>query len=147
VNLVHEIFNEASNATKTKDIGLYDFKLFDNLEQMVKEIHKKEKSLGLSRMIAGFAWEWISNENPEAFDIVIGDIQLKWNSITVDWVNSKNAINEVGCIHTTQGYDLNYTGIIIGPELDYDFNTNRFIIYKDLYKDKNGKNTIKDDNI
>ncbi|WP_313516755.1 DNA/RNA helicase domain-containing protein [Sphingobacterium sp.] len=147
VDLVHEIFNEANNVSKTKEIGLYDFKLFDNLEQMVNEIHKKEKSLGLSRMIAGFAWEWISNENPEAFDIVIGDIQLKWNSITVDWVNSKNAINEVGCIHTTQGYDLNYTGIIIGPELDYDFNTNRFVIYKDLYKDKNGKNTIKDDNI
>src|SRR5690606_4257055 len=56
-------------------------------------------------------------------------------------------INEVGCIHTTQGYDLNYSGIIIGPELDYDFNTKSFIVDKDIYKDKNGKNTIKEDNI
>ncbi|WP_185216691.1 DNA/RNA helicase domain-containing protein [Sphingobacterium mizutaii] len=147
VELINEIFYDAKIATITKDIGFYDFKLFESLELMINEIHKKEKSFGLSRMIAGFAWEWISGKNPDAYDIVIGDIKLKWNSITEDWVNSKNAINEVGCIHTTQGYDLNYSGIIIGPELDYDFITKRFIVDKDIYKDKNGKKTIKDDNI
>lgn len=147
VELINEIFNDANITTITKDIGFYDFKLFDSLEQMINEIHKKEKLFGLSRMIAGFAWEWISSKNPDAYDIVIGDIKLKWNSLTEDWVNSKNAINEVGCIHTTQGYDLNYSGIIIGPELDYDFNTKSFIVDKDIYKDKNGKNTIKEDNI
>lgn len=65
----------------------------------------------------------------------------------VDWVNSPNANNEAGCIHTTQGYDLNYRGLIIGPELDYDFSTKRFIVYKDRYKDKNGKNSITDPTI
>jgi DUF2075 family protein len=38
--------------------------------------------------------------------------RLKWNSTNIDWVNSKNSRDEVGCIHTTQGYDLNYTGIM-----------------------------------
>lgn len=147
VELVHKIFSEIDDDKITKDIGFYDFKLFDDLNQMVQEIQKKEKSLGLSRIVAGFAWEWISNKNPESFDIVIGDTQLKWNSVAIDWVNSKNAINEVGCIHTTQGYDLNYTGIIIGPELDYDFDTQEFLIYKDRYKDKNGKNSIKDEKV
>ncbi|WP_241791303.1 S24 family peptidase [Sphingobacterium rhinopitheci] len=42
---------------------------------------------------------------------------------------------------------MNYTGVIIGPELDYDFITKKLVVYKDLYKDKNGKNSIKDDEI
>lgn len=147
VGLVHQLFNDTDHTITNKNIGFYDFKLFDNLDQMLQEIHKKEKALGLSRMVAGFAWEWVSKKKPEAFDIVIGETKLKWNSTAVDWVNSSNAINEVGCIHTTQGYDLNYTGVIIGPELDYDFSTNTFIVHKHLYKDKNGKNSISDDSV
>src|SRR5690606_21854296 len=91
-----------------------------------------------------FAWDWVSKKDRSLNDIVIGEIELQWNSTDVDWVNSRNAINEVGCIHTTQGYDLNYTGVIIGPELDYDFATNSLVVYKERYKDKNGKNTIND---
>lgn len=146
VKLVHNIFNNTKNQNIT-GIGYYDFRLFDNLDEMVSQIKKKDQLLELSRMVAGFAWEWISNKDPEAYDIVIGDTKLKWNSIAVDWVNSNNAINEVGCIHTTQGYDLNYAGIIIGPELDYDFEKNKFVVYKDAYKDKNGKNSIKDEQV
>lgn len=95
-------------------------------------------------MVAGFAWDWISKKDKSLKDIVIGETALQWNSTDVDWVNSPNAINEVGCIHTTQGYDLNYTGLIIGPELDYDFATRSFVVYKDRYRDKNGKNSIED---
>lgn len=122
----------------------YDFKLFDNLDELVTEIKRKDDLVGLSRMVAGFAWDWISKNDRSLKDIVIGDTQLQWNSVDADWVNSPNAINEVGCIHTTQGYDLNYTGLIIGPEIDYDFETNSFVVYKDRYKDKNGKNSISD---
>ena len=66
-------------------------------------------------------------------------IQLKWNSATVDWINSTDSINEVGCIHTTQGYDLNYTGIIMGPELDYDFASGKFIVDKKIQKTRTGE--------
>ena len=98
-------------------------------------------------MVAGFAWEYKSKKNRLLYDIEIDNLSLRWNSTEIDWVNSTNAINEVGCIHTTQGYDLNYTGIIIGPELDYDFTTQKFIVYKNNYKDKNGKNSIKDEDV
>ena len=146
VKLVHNIFNNEKKQI-IPNVGNYDFRLFDDLDEMVSQIKKKDQIVGLSRMVAGFAWEWISNKNSEAYDIVIGETQLKWNSIAVDWVNSPNAINEVGCIHTTQGYDLNYTGIIIGPELDYDFEKNEFVVFKEAYKDKNGKNSIKNEKI
>lgn len=145
VKLVHQLFDESINKSKPKtNIGFYDFKLFDNLKEMVNQIQLKEKEEKLSRMVAGFAWEWISKNDKSKFDIVIEDTFLQWNSTDKDWVNSTNAINEVGCIHTTQGYDLNYAGVIIGPELDYDFENQEFIVFKDRYKDKNGKNSIKD---
>jgi DUF2075 family protein/predicted GIY-YIG superfamily endonuclease len=146
VKFVHDAFGNTAKG-EYSHFGNYDFRIFDNLDEMVSQIKKKENVVGLSRMVAGFAWEWISNKNPDSYDIVIGSTQLKWNSTAIDWVNSTNAINEVGCIHTTQGYDLNYTGIIIGPELDYDFENKTFIVYKDAYKDKNGKNSIQDEKV
>lgn len=145
VKLVHQMFDKADLTEQDQqNTGFYDLKLFDDLNEMVEQIHVKENQRGLSRMVAGFAWEWISKKDRSKFDIVIGDASLQWNSTVTDWVNSPNAINEVGCIHTTQGYDLNYTGVIIGPELDYDFTTNELVVYKENYKDKNGKNSIKD---
>ncbi|MDP9955997.1 DUF2075 family protein [Epilithonimonas hungarica] len=143
VKLVHQLFDKGELTEQNRqNLGFYDFKLFDDLNEMLGQIHLKEKQKGLSRMVAGFAWEWISKNDRSKFDIVIDDTALQWNSTVTDWVNSPNAINEVGCIHTTQGYDLNYTGVIIGPELDYDFETNQLVVYKEHYKDKNGKNSI-----
>lgn len=145
VEFVHTLLNDQKLTNSSKFSTLdYEFYLYNDLDEMVKQIHKKEETDGLSRMVAGFAWEWVSNKNQSLFDITIGGTQLKWNSVAVDWVNSTNAVSEVGCIHTTQGYDLNYTGVIIGPELDYDFENDQFVIHKDRYKDKNGKNSIKD---
>lgn len=148
MDLIYGIFSDNTTVpSKPFESVHYDFKLFDDLDEMVGEIRRKDDRVGLSRMVAGFAWDWISKKDRSLRDIVIGDTQLQWNSVDVDWVNSRNAINEVGCIHTTQGYDLNYTGVIIGPEIDYDFQTESFVIYKDRYKDKNGKNAISDPTI
>lgn len=143
VNLVHLLF-DPSITTPSSQLALSDYEvfIFDDLQLMLDRIQTKEQLDGLSRLVAGYAWEWASKNNPNAFDIEINDVKLKWNSTAINWVNSKNAINEVGCIHTTQGYDLNYTGVIIGPELDFDFETNQLIVDKSKYKDKNGKNSI-----
>lgn len=145
VKTVHQIF-DATQHKQLKPLSIKDYEiyLFDDIEALIKRIHKKESSDGLSRLIAGYAWEWKSQKDENVYDIEIDNVKLKWNSITVDWVNSANAINEVGCIHTTQGYDVNYAGIIIGPEIDYDFTTQEIIVYKERYKDKAGKNSISD---
>ncbi|MCG2612374.1 DUF2075 domain-containing protein [Flavobacterium sp. SM15] len=148
VKLIHQLFDNQNNLeTNSSKFGFYDLLLFEDLDEMIDKIQNKEKQLGLSRLVAGFAWEWISKNDKSLFDIQIEKTKLQWNSVDKDWVNSTNAINEVGCIHTTQGYDLNYTGVIIGPELDYDLETNKFIVYKEKYKDKNGKNSIKEDDV
>jgi len=144
VKFIHEILSDDTRLKEKFQSIDYECFLFDDIQKMVDQIHKKESSDGLSRLVAGYAWEWISNKDKTAYDIEIGNSKLKWNSVAVDWVNSKNSINEVGCIHTTQGYDLNYVGVIIGPELDYDFEKKTLIVYKERYKDKAGKNTISD---
>lgn len=124
----------------------YEFLLFDSLDEMVSEIKLRNNEHGLSRLVAGYSWPWISNKDASKFDINIGDVSLKWNSVAVDWVNSEGSINEVGCIHTTQGYDLNYTGVIFGNEISYDKEKDEIIIKEENYFDKNGKQSIKDPN-
>lgn len=122
----------------------YDLFLFENIGDMIQRIQKKEQEHSLARLVAGFAWKWVSNKNKELFDIEIDGINLRWNSTTKDWIYSKNAINEVGCIHTVQGYDLNYTGVIIGPELIY--RNSKMVFVRQNYKDKHGNSsTLSDD--
>lgn len=144
VKFINDIFDGNTVLNKYAAVQ-YEFLIFDDLKEMIHEIKKKEEEFRLSRVVAGYAWEWISKKNKDEYDIVIAESKLRWNSVTSDWINSKNSLEEVGCIHTVQGYDLNFTGVIIGPEFDYDFNKKKFVVYKDKYKDKNGKNSIKDE--
>ncbi len=132
LDLVREIFNSSE----------YEFLLFDSIEEMVSEIKLRDTENGLSRLIAGYSWPWISKNDKSLYDIKIGNSDLQWNSVSDDFINSANAINEVGCIHTTQGYDLNYSGIIFGNEITYDKAKNEIVILKENYFDKNGKQSI-----
>ncbi|MCW3071350.1 MAG: hypothetical protein JWO44_1240 [Bacteroidetes bacterium] len=122
----------------------YEFVLFDSLADMVEEIRQRNTESGLARLLAGYSWDWISKKDKSKFDIKINNIELQWNRVSVDWINSDNSEHEVGCIHTTQGYDLNYAAIIFGNEISYDKASGKIIIYKEKYFDKNGKNTITD---
>jgi DUF2075 family protein/predicted GIY-YIG superfamily endonuclease len=122
----------------------YEFKLFDSIEELTSQIKLRDNEFGLSRLIAGFSWKWISKNDKEKFDININGFELQWNSTSNDWINTSNSVNEVGCIHTTQGYDLNYAGIIFGNEISFDKDKNEIIIKEENYFDKNGKQSIKD---
>ncbi|KAF2731003.1 hypothetical protein EJ04DRAFT_554991 [Polyplosphaeria fusca] len=119
--------------------GDYDFRSFDTVEEMREEIFQRNAQVGLSRMVAGYAWEWKTQKDKTAFDIEIGDTKLRWNSTPTDWVSSDNALQEVGSVHTVQGYDLNYVGVIIGLDLRFDMLRRRLYIDRDSYFDKKGK--------
>lgn len=145
INFIEDIFD--FKVPGVTDFSDYDFRLFDNAEEMVNEIKLKDKQYKLSRVVAGYAWPWHTkpgSKSTQAHDIEIGELKLIWNSTAQDWVNSKNAINEVGCIHTVQGYDLNYVGVIIGPEFYYDPVKNKFCVDREKYFDTNGRNGITD---
>lgn len=128
----------------------YEFQVFSNVAEMHQAIKTKNKVHGLSRLVAGFAWPWVTNpangDQKQDFDIEINDYRLRWNSRTKDWVNSPGAINEVGCIHTVQGYGMNYVGVIIGPELYYDVENKKIAVDKSKYCDRNGHAGVTDSN-
>jgi DUF2075 family protein len=121
------------------DFGDYDFRIFDDLAEMREAILEKNREVGLSRLVAGYAWEWKSRHDPHAIDISIDGIDLQWNRTAVDWVNSPTSVNEVGSIHTIQGYDLNYAGVIVGNDLGLDPETSQLVFSRANYFDKKGK--------
>jgi DUF2075 family protein len=151
INYVKDIFNCKPNLVKLT-FGEYEFRLFDSIKELYCEIRKNDEEIGLSRMVAGYGWKWISKgksldsiEKNDLYDIRIQGEKYVWNTTNQDWVNSVNALNEIGCIHTTQGYDLNYVGVIMGNELKYDPDKNQMIIDKKNYFDRNGLSNIVDD--
>ena len=160
IDYVKSIF---SNEPPKKKIEFkkYDLKIFDNVNDMVEEIKTKDKEFGLCRNIAGYAWPWNSKGKGIAFDQVktnqvinsgIYDLEIDgykyiWNSKATDWINSPNSVNEIGSIHTTQGFDLNYTGLIIGNELKYDLENNKFVVDRSNYYDAKGKADTTDEEL
>ncbi len=128
---------------KHKKFENYELRFFENPNDMIKEIKMKNEKLGLCRVLAGYGWKWNSKNDDNAYDIILDGIGYKWNSTATDWINSQNSINEIGCIHTAQGYDLNIAGVIFGPEIQYDTESNSICIKKNSYYDNLGK--TKDD--
>lgn len=126
----------------------YEVKFFRNASLLKNEINAKamQKQYSLSRVIAGYSWEYRSKNGKSTFDFELDGNKFKWNDSSVqDWVNSENALKEVGCIHNVQGYDLNYAGVIFGPEITYDPIEKKIKIIKSHYHDSSGKRTIKDE--
>ena len=92
-------------------------------------------------MAAGYTWDWVSKNDKSLYDIEIQEIKKQWNHCTEGWVHSEEAIHEVGCIHSIQGYDLNYAFIILGEEIGYDPEKKSIIVRADHNYDQNGKKT------
>lgn len=123
-----------------KTFGEYDLRLLDSFIEMQKLIASNDRAYGLSRILAGYAWPWLSKgKDGASHDWEIEGIPLKWNSVNKDWINAKNSANEVGGIHTIQGYDLNFAGVVIGPDLGYDPKARQVTFHRENYHDKKGK--------
>jgi DUF2075 family protein len=118
--------------------GNYEFKHFDSFSKMRDAILAKNKEVGLARVLAGYAWKWVSKSDPSAADIHIDGLGLFWNRTDKDWVNSKDSVLDVGSIHTIQGYDLNYAGVVIGKDLGFDPVAKKLIFRRENYFDSKG---------
>jgi hypothetical protein len=98
----------------------YDFRVFDDPTALFHAISEKNQN-NKARVVAGYCWDWKSKRNPAAYDIEFPafGFHKKWN-LTKDggrWLIEKESIAEIGCIHTCQGLELEYVGVIIGPDL------------------------------
>ncbi|MEB2400774.1 MAG: DUF2075 domain-containing protein [Alcaligenaceae bacterium] len=110
-------------ANQMLDPGEYDFRVFDNPAEMHNLIAAKNQANNRSRVVAGYCWPWPSKKNPAAWDIQLPQFgyQKRWNLSTDGslWIVKPGSVQEVGCIHTCQGLELDYVGVIIGDDLVY----------------------------
>ena len=103
----------------------YDIKVFDDPNELRSAIVEKNNINNKSRILAGYCWNWITKgkDDEDVHDIVIGDFSMSWNlSGTDTYAIDEGSINQVGCIHTTQGLEFDYVGVIIGEDLIYKDN-------------------------
>lgn len=102
----------------------FDFKVFDDPNELRKAIIEKNKTNNKSRLVAGYCWDWKSKKNNLVNDIIIPQYNfgMKWNlqNDGSTWIIGENSVNEIGCIHTCQGLELDYVGVIIGDDLRFD---------------------------
>ena len=108
-------------ANTTLDPGEYEFKVFSSPNELREAIFEKNRINNKARMVAGYCWEWNSRRDDSVYDVSLPefDFQMKWN-LTADgslWIVSPKSVNEIGCIHTCQGLEVDYIGVIIGPDL------------------------------
>lgn len=128
-----------SEAPASRAFADYEIDMFEDFKSMHDRVRDREAEHGLARLVAGYAWEWRSKKDRSLPDIVLDGYGLQWNRTTKDWISSRTSLDEVGSIHTVQGYDLNYAGVIIGPDLRFDTDQQRIVFDRSNYFDKKGK--------
>lgn len=98
----------------------FDFRICSSPKEVRDLIIGKNEINHRSRMLAGYCWDWDGKQvnNTDYHDIVIGDFEMSWNLKNGEpFAVSDTSINEVGCIHTAQGLEFDYVGVIIGDDL------------------------------
>lgn len=107
----------------TLDTAEFDFRVFDSPSELHDLIDLKNRANNRSRVVAGYCWTWPSKGDPQAWDIKLPAFgyRRRWN-LDKDgslWIVTPGSVEQVGCIHTCQGLELDYVGVIIGPDLVY----------------------------
>ena len=102
----------------------YDIRVYDDPVKMREDLRELNKINNKARMIAGYCYEWVTQRNPDnnLYDIELGDnFKAKWNfRNTNTWAIDETSFDQVGCIHTSQGLEFDYIGVIIGNDLRYE---------------------------
>jgi hypothetical protein len=99
----------------------FDFRVFNNPNALREAIQEKNQERNRARMVAGYCWPWPSKKDPKAYDVILPeyDFRMRWN-LQEDgslWIEKPDSVSEIGCIHTCQGLELDYVGVVIGPDL------------------------------
>ena len=102
----------------------YDIRILDSPEKMQELIIERNRtSHNRARILAGYCWNWKKEgvNDPSVHDIKIGDFEISWNlKNTTTFAIDEDSIHEAGCIHTSQGLEFDYVGVIIGDDMRYE---------------------------
>jgi hypothetical protein len=102
----------------------FDFRVIDSPTELRNLIRERNEKQNRARIVAGYCWEWVSKKSRSTPDIVFPEFgfEAEWNltSYGPAWIIQPDSLDEIGCIHTCQGLELDYVGVIIGPDLIFD---------------------------
>ena len=101
----------------------YDIRIVDSPDEVRNLIIERNRTHNQSRILAGYCWEWIKSGKNDStvHDIKIGDFEMSWNlGNTTTFAVDETSVNEIGCIHTSQGLEFEYVGVIIGDDMRYE---------------------------
>ena len=101
----------------------YDIRIYDNPSQVRDIIVERNKAPNHARLLAGYCWNWIKEGKNDSsiHDIKIGDFEMSWNlGNSTTYAIDDTSVNEIGCIHTSQGLEFDYVGVIIGEDMRYE---------------------------
>lgn len=150
---IDKLFN-CSLKNKIESSKDFEIKVFDNPNEMIEKIKKLDTENGLCRNVAGYDWEWKTQgksyddiRKKGLYDIKFDGKKYIWNHTREGWILSSNAVNEIGCLHTVQGYDLNYVGVIIGLDLSYNKEKNKIEVHINELKDTNVKRGTEEETV
>ena len=110
----------------------FDFRISDSAIELREALREKNAINNKSRMVAGYCYDWNVKHGRGDYDIMLPDgFKAKWN-LEKDkiWAINPNSFEEVGCIHTAQGLEFDYVGVLIGKDLKYDSTSGRIITDK-----------------
>jgi DUF2075 family protein/SOS-response transcriptional repressor LexA len=118
---IDRVLQKRETANTNLEGANYEFKVCASAKELKELIERRNHKNNKARMVAGYCWDWITKKSPNAFDIKLdgGSFQAKWN-LSDDgflWIVKPDSVHEVGCIHTCQGLELDYVGVIIGSDL------------------------------
>ncbi len=107
-----------TDSSDGQEMGDYDVRVIDDPVKLRKLI-KRRNSAGRSRLLAGYCWNWDKSANAPDITIPGTKFAMHWNLVRDGqaWIEAPDSINTVGCIHTIQGLEGDYFGVIIGPDL------------------------------
>jgi len=114
------LFDRSTAYTDLRDLN-YHFEVIQDPNELRKRIFGYNEIRNRARLVAGYCWPWNSKKDKNAMDVIIPDANfgMQWN-LTQDgmlWIISSDSVNQIGCIHTCQGLEVDYVGVIIGPDM------------------------------
>lgn len=116
-----DVLGIRSTANPLLDPSEYDFRVLDTPNQVCALIQTMNAPNNRARMVAGYCWDWKSKKNATAMDVVVPqhDFGMQWNLASDEglWITAPESVKQIGCIHTCQGLEVDYIGVIIGPDL------------------------------
>lgn len=117
------------------------FGIVDSLGELKRYTDRKREMFAFktSRIISGYSkpntyvWKDLNN--------------MPWNTNHYNWSTDEKYRNEIGAIHSIQGYEMDYIGLIVGNDIQYDIESNRIIANKKNYYDSQGKSNLNDNEL